>query len=87
MRGPLRDHHWKTLLTARAIENTFFVAAADHPPPLEVKHSMIMDPQGVMLAQVGTAADVAVACVDLAAVEWGRYVNPPLELRRYRVTA
>ena len=41
--------------TARAIENTVFVAAADHPPPLGVGHSMIVDPQGVEIAAVGTA--------------------------------
>ncbi|MEX8058189.1 carbon-nitrogen hydrolase family protein [Microbacterium sp. 16-032] len=86
VRGPLKEHHWTTLLSARAIENTFFVAAADHPPPLGVGHSMIVDPQGVTLVQVGTAIDVAVAHVDLAAVERVRRVNPALELRRYRVT-
>ncbi|MDQ1178223.1 carbon-nitrogen hydrolase family protein [Microbacterium sp. SORGH_AS_0421] len=86
VRGPLKEHHWKTLLTARSIENTFFVAAADHPPPLGVGHSMIIDPQGVTVAQVGTATDVAVAHVDPAAIARVRRVNPALELRRYRVT-
>ncbi|GEB46092.1 hydrolase [Microbacterium testaceum] len=86
VRGPLKEHHWKTLLTARAIENAFFVAAADHPPPLGVGHSMIVDPQGVTLAQVGTATDVTVAHVDSAAIARVRRVNPALELRRYRVT-
>src|SRR5690606_6563376 len=47
VRGPLKEHHWRTLLHARAIENTVFVAAADHPPPLGVGASMIVDPQGV----------------------------------------
>ncbi len=50
VRGPLKEHHWSTLLHARAIENTVFVAAADHPPPLGVGHSMIIDPQGVQIA-------------------------------------
>jgi len=86
VRGPLKEHHWTTLLTARAIENTFFVAAADHPPPLGVGHSMIVDPQGVTLAQVGTATDVVVAHIDPAAIARVRRVNPALELRRYRVT-
>ena len=31
VRGPLKEHHWRTLLHARAIENTMYVAAADHP--------------------------------------------------------
>ncbi|WOQ68607.1 carbon-nitrogen hydrolase family protein [Microbacterium limosum] len=85
VRGPLKEHHWRTLLAARAIENTLFVAAADHPPPLGVGHSGVVDPQGVTLAAVGTASDVAVAVVSLEALEDVRRVNPALQLRRYRV--
>ena len=87
VRGPLKEHHWCTLLTARAIENTVFVAAADHPPPLGIGLSMIIDPQGVELGGVGTATDVAVAHLDLDAVPRVRRVNPALALRRFGVTA
>ncbi|WP_307486976.1 carbon-nitrogen hydrolase family protein [Microbacterium trichothecenolyticum] len=86
VRGPLKEHHWGVLLQARAIENTFFVAAADHAPPLGVGHSMIIDPQGVPIAQIGTASDVAVAHIDPAAIARVRRVNPALALRRFRVT-
>ncbi len=86
VRGPLKEHHWRTLLHARAIENTVFVAAADHPPPLGVGASMIVDPQGVEIAGVGTTSDVAVAHVDADAVARVRRVNPSLALRRFRVT-
>lgn len=86
VRGPLKEHHWRTLLQARAIENTFFVAAADHPPPLGVGHSMVVDPQGVIAAQVGTATDIAVAHIDPDAIARVRRVNPALQLRRFRVT-
>lgn len=86
VRGPLKEHHWQVLLQARAIENTFFVAAADHAPPLGVGHSMVVDPQGVPVAQIGTASDVAVAHVDPAAIARVRRVNPALALRRFRVT-
>lgn len=85
VRGPLKEHHWRTLVHARAIENTVFVAAADHPPPLGVGNSMIVDPQGVEVAAVGTATDVAVAHLDVEAVERVRRVNPSLALRRLRV--
>ncbi len=64
VRGPLKEHHWRTLVHARAIENTVFVAAADHPPPLGVGNSMIVDPQGVEIAAIGTATDVVVAHLD-----------------------
>jgi predicted amidohydrolase len=46
---------------------------------------MIVDPQGVELAAVGTATDVAVAHLDPAAVERVRRVNPSLRLRRLGV--
>jgi predicted amidohydrolase len=85
VRGPLKEHHWRTLIVARAIENTVFVAAADHPPPLGVGNSMIVDPQGVEIAAIGTATDVAVAHLDRATVERVRRVNPALQLRRMRV--
>lgn len=85
VRGALKEHHWRTLLHARAIENTLFVAAADHPPPLGVGNSMVVDPQGVEIAAVGTVTDVAVAHLDLGAVSRVRRVNPALALRRFRV--
>src|SRR5690606_14830254 len=87
VRGPLKEHHWRTLLHARAIENTLYVAAADHPPPLGVGASMIVDPQGVEIAGVGTVTDVAVAHLDLDAVDRVRRVNPALRLRRFGVAA
>ena len=87
VRGPLKEHHWQTLLAARAIENTLYMVAADHPPPLGVGHSMIIDPQGVALATIGTTSDVAVARVRLDVIERVRRVNPALELRRFTVVA
>jgi predicted amidohydrolase len=85
VRGPLKEHHWRTLLHARAIENTMYVAAADHPPPLGVGHSMIVDPQGVEVAAIGTGTDVAVAYVERDAISNVRRVNPALKLRRFGV--
>lgn len=85
VRGALKEHHWRTLLHARAIENTLYVVAADHPPPLGVGSSMIVDPQGVEIAGIGTGTGVAVGVVDPEAVARVRRVNPALELRRFRV--
>jgi predicted amidohydrolase len=85
VRGPLKEHHWRTLVTARAIENTAYVVAADHTPPLGVGHSMIVDPQGTTIASVGTATDVAVAHLERTVIDGVRRVNPALALRRYQV--
>ncbi|WP_336632169.1 MULTISPECIES: carbon-nitrogen hydrolase family protein [unclassified Microbacterium] len=85
VRGPLKEQHWRTLLHARAIENTLYVAGADHPPPIGVGSSVIVDPQGVEIAGVGVATDVAVGFVEAAVVQRVRTVNPALALRRFRV--
>ena len=85
VRGPLKEHHWRTLLRARAIENTLYVAGADHPPPLGVGASVVVDPQGVEIAGIGTGTDVAIAFADAGSVERVRRVNPALSLRRFRV--
>jgi predicted amidohydrolase len=85
VRGPLKEAHWRTLITARAIENTVYFAAADHAPPVGAGNSMIVDPMGVELATIGEATDTAVAWISRARVSEVRRVNPALELRRFRV--
>ncbi len=85
VRGPLKEHHWRTLVTARAIENTVYVAAADHAPPIGVGNSMVIDPSGTQIAGVGTETDVAVGFASAATIAGVRAINPALDLRRYTV--
>lgn len=85
MRGPLKEQQWRTLLAARAIENTAFVVAADHPPPLGVGSSVVLDPYGAAVAGIGSGTDVAVAYLDPDAIDRVRRVNPALRLRRFTV--
>ncbi len=85
VRGPLKEQHWRTLLTARAIENTIYLAAADHAPPIGAGNSMVLDPMGVELVTVGETTDVAVAVVSRQRIEDVRTVNPALRLRRFGI--
>jgi len=85
VRGPLKEQHWRTLLTARALENTVFVAAADHGPPFGVGNSMIIDPMGVELVTIGETTDVAVAWLTTQRLRSVRATNPVLQLRRFGV--
>lgn len=85
VRGPLKEHHWRTLVTARAIENTVYVAAADHAPPVGAGNSMIVDPMGVELVTVGESTDVGVAWISKRRVTEVRHLNPALALRRFAV--
>jgi predicted amidohydrolase len=86
VRGPLKEAHWRVLTTARAIENTMYVAAADHAPPIGAGNSMIVDPMGVELATIGEATDVALAWVSRERIDAVRRTNPALALRRFGVT-
>ncbi|UIP59040.1 carbon-nitrogen hydrolase family protein [Agromyces marinus] len=86
VRGPLKEAHWRTLTTARAIENTAYVLAADHAPPVGAGNSMIVDPMGVEAATIGEQTDVAVAWLSRDRIAEVRRRNPALELRRFAVT-
>ncbi|HNP16384.1 MAG TPA: carbon-nitrogen hydrolase family protein, partial [Terrimesophilobacter sp.] len=86
VRGPLKEHHWRALVTARALENTVYIAAADQAPPIGAGNSMIVDPMGVELATIGENTDVALAWISLARLAEVRAVNPALKLRRFAVT-
>lgn len=85
VRGPLKEAHWRTLLIARAIENTVYLAAADHTPPVGVGNSMVIDPMGVEVAGLGETAGTAVAWITPARVAEVRRINPALQLRRLHV--
>ena len=85
VRGPLKEHHWRVLVTARAIENTIYVAAADHAPPIGAGNSMVVDPMGVELVTIGEEAGIAVADATLGRVASVRETNPALALRRFGV--
>ncbi len=85
VRGPLKEAHWRTLATARAIENTVFLAAADHAPPIGVGNSLIVDPMGVELAGLGEEVGTVVAWITPARLTEVRRINPALQLRRFGV--
>ncbi|NLE23613.1 MAG: carbon-nitrogen hydrolase family protein [Actinobacteria bacterium] len=79
--------HWEVLLRARAIENGCFVLApnqvGEHLPGRDCYgHSMIVDPWGVVLAQVEDGAGVCVADLDLARLDEVRAQVPSLQHRR-----
>ncbi|WP_072313868.1 carbon-nitrogen hydrolase family protein [Agrococcus sp. Marseille-P2731] len=86
VRGPQKERHWTTLVTARAIESTVHVVAADQAPPLGVGCSLIVDPMGVPLAALGDEEGIAIAPIDPGAIERTRLRNPSLANRRYRVS-
>ncbi|MGK8509999.1 carbon-nitrogen hydrolase family protein [Nocardia asiatica] len=84
--GPAKVDQWTTLLRARAIENTVYVAAADQAAPRGAGASMIVDPAGSVLAELGDEPGVLTAGIDLAYLSKVRTANPSLALRRFAIT-
>ncbi|MEU1983311.1 carbon-nitrogen hydrolase family protein [Nocardia sp. NPDC019395] len=85
--GPGKVDQWTTLLRARAIENTVYLAAADQCGPRGAGSSMIIDPAGRVLHQLADEPGIAVAELDPEVLHKVRRNNPSLALRRYTVAA
>lgn len=89
--GPFKEDHWLTMVRARAIENTIWVAATGKAPdrtapprgrPGGVGRSLLVDPMGVIQADLGPFPSVRVAEVDLDLTERVRRTLPSLAHRR-----
>ena len=80
--GDRKVDHWRTLLRARAIENTVHVAAAAQPAPRYSGHSMVVDPLGDVLAEAGDGPEVVRAVVSRERLLEARRTNPSLTNRR-----
>jgi predicted amidohydrolase len=80
--GPGKVQHWRTLVSARAIENTVYVAAVGQPGPRYTGHSLLVGPAGEVVAEVGDGEHVLTASVSTEQVAEAREVNPSLLNRR-----
>ncbi|MEK3881396.1 carbon-nitrogen family hydrolase [Paenibacillus sp. PL2-23] len=81
-----RLHHWRTLLTARAIENQMYVVACNRMGASGETsffgHSMVIDPWGEIVAEAGEEETILRAEIDLALVDEVRSRIPVFEDRR-----
>lgn len=84
--GPGKVDQWTTLLRARAIENTIYVAAADQAAPRGSGASMVIAPTGAILGELGDQPGIATARIDLEHLHEVRTTNPSLSLRRYTIS-
>jgi deaminated glutathione amidase len=89
--GQFKEEHWVTLVRARAIENTIWVAAAGQVPdpserptraPTGVGRSLLVDPMGVVRLDLGPAEAIAVGDVDTEQTAEVRAALPSLANRR-----
>jgi predicted amidohydrolase len=89
--GLFKEEHWVTLVRARAIENTVWVAAVDQVPdpaeppsraPTGVGRSMLVDPMGTVTMDLGSRPSLGMGEVDTALTAEIRASLPCLEHRR-----
>lgn len=85
LRGERKQAHWATLLAARAIENTVYVAGVAKAGPRYCGLTRLVDPMGEVLAELGEQDGTVAAQVEPARIAEVRRVNPSLANRRWDV--
>ncbi|MBW4094298.1 MAG: carbon-nitrogen hydrolase family protein [Acidobacteria bacterium] len=83
-KGEHKIEHWEALLTARAIENTCWVAAAGTSSDHCIGHSVILDPMGIPAAFLNDETEgIATAKVSKKRIDEVRQFLPVLTNRRF----
>ena len=80
--GPMKETHWLTLLRARAIENTLYIAGCNLMGTAFCGRSAVFDPFGVLAADAGEAETLVAAEVRIERLEAVRQKLPALRHRR-----
>jgi predicted amidohydrolase len=80
--GILKEEHWLTMLKARAIENGAFVIAPDQVGNIYSGRSLVIDPFGVVLLDMGNKQGVDIVDIDVSRVKDIRQTLPLLKNRR-----
>ncbi|GAA1723845.1 carbon-nitrogen hydrolase family protein [Aeromicrobium alkaliterrae] len=80
--GEGKLHHWRTLLAARAIENTVNVVATAQGGRRYTGHSLVLDPSGSIVVEAAEGDETLSATLDPAEPGRTRATNPSLANRR-----
>ncbi len=81
--GPGKVDHWRTLLKARAIENTVYVVAAGQPGPRYTGHSMVVSPRGEVTECGDEDLQMVRSRLERGYLDEVRAENPSLANRRF----
>ena len=87
VQGELKVEHWQTMIKARALENGCYVLAPDQTGNIYIGHSLIVDPLGRTVVDLGTNEGLEVVELDLNLVRETREKLPLLQNRRTDVYA
>lgn len=85
VRGPAKERHWEVMISARAMENTCWVAASGECGPRNIGNSMVVDPLGTVRSRLAATQGLAWAEADPASTVAARRTLPVLANRRFTV--
>ena len=80
--GDRKVEHWRTLLRARAIENTVWVVGVGQPGPRYTGHSLVVSPHGDVVVEADADSAMLDAVLDRDTVREVRRTNSSLSNRR-----
>jgi predicted amidohydrolase len=82
VRGIMKEEHWQTMLKARAIENGSYVIAPNQIGKIFSGRSMVVDPFGTSLLDMGNREGMEVIEIDKSRIQKVRESLPLLKNRR-----
>lgn len=83
VKGPLKEHHWATLLAARALDTTCYVVASGECGNKNIGQSRVIDPLGVTIASAAEAPALLLTEIILERIAFARRQLPVLRNRRF----
>lgn len=85
VQGDMKLEHWQTMIRARAVENGCYVAAPDQVGNIFIGHSMVVDPFGRTILEMGEDEGLGIVEIDLTLVSDIRNKLPLLQNRRAEI--
>lgn len=82
-KGPLKEMHWNVMCTARALENTCYLAGVGECGERNIGASLVVDPLGVVISSAGEQSTILYADIDPNRLAYARTVLPVLVNRRF----
>ncbi|HEX5921943.1 MAG TPA: carbon-nitrogen hydrolase family protein [Nitrososphaeraceae archaeon] len=80
--GFMKQEHWEIMVKARAIENGVYVIAPNQVGNIYCGHSMVIDPFGSTLADMGNREGIEIIDIDSSRIDTIRRTLPLLMNRR-----
>jgi predicted amidohydrolase len=87
VQGNMKLDHWQTMNKARALENGCYVVAPDQTGNIYIGHSLVVDPFGRIVLDMGDKEGLETVDLDLGLIAEARETLPLLKNRRAEVYA